>query len=206
MKLGSATLAQDGSESLTRYERRRQRTRAKLIAAAHEVMARKGVEAATIAEITSVAGVGFGSFHNHFGSKDEIARAVFGARTERIGQISDFICDTYPHYVQAIAFIGRVYIEMAHADPVWAWFVLNAQSSLQLMDDILGTRARKHLRQGVEEGALEVTDPDLIGACAGVGSAHARLFRPRHSCGVEKAASLKRFEDGRGRDRRRQRC
>lgn len=163
-KPGAAAIAREGSESPTRYERRRRQTRAKLIAAAHEVMARKGVEAATIAEITSAAGVGFGSFHNHFDSKDEIARAVFSARTEHIGQISDFICDNYPQYVQAVAFIGRTYIEMADADPLWAWFVLNAQSSLQLMDDILGVRARKHLRRGVAEGHLDVTDPDLIGA------------------------------------------
>jgi len=60
----------------SRGERRRQETRAKLIRAAHELMGEKGIGATTIQEITDTADVGFGSFYNHFESKQAIVQAA----------------------------------------------------------------------------------------------------------------------------------
>lgn len=48
--------------------------RRKLIAAAYDVMSKKGLEGSTIAEIIAEAGVGVGSFYNHFTSKEELAQ------------------------------------------------------------------------------------------------------------------------------------
>ena len=59
-----------------RGARRREQTREKLVAAAWRVMARKGVDATAIAEITEAADVAFGSFYNHFASKEAIVEAV----------------------------------------------------------------------------------------------------------------------------------
>ena len=59
-----------------RGARRRLETRARLVRAARDLMARKGVGATSIQEITDAADVGFGSFYNHFDSKETIAAAV----------------------------------------------------------------------------------------------------------------------------------
>ena len=48
----------------------REKTNKRLVNAALSVMAEKGLDAATINDITEAADVGFGSFYNHFSSKE----------------------------------------------------------------------------------------------------------------------------------------
>lgn len=55
--------------------------RAALLDAATEVLRARGVEAATVEEITTAAGVSKGSFYLHFASKDELLHAL----RERLG-------------------------------------------------------------------------------------------------------------------------
>ena len=59
-----------------RHTRRREQTRAKLVEAARTLFARQGVDNTRINEITDEADVGFGSFYNHFASKEAIVDAV----------------------------------------------------------------------------------------------------------------------------------
>ena len=61
-----------------RHARRREQTRRKLLDAARALFARQGVENTRINEITDEADVGFGSFYNHFDSKEAIVEAVVG--------------------------------------------------------------------------------------------------------------------------------
>ena len=79
------------SPGLSRNQRSRQRMRLKLVDAARRVMARKGIEAATINEITEEADVGFGSFYNYFKTKEELARAVFVAQNLELGEQFDLL-------------------------------------------------------------------------------------------------------------------
>ena len=58
--------------------RRRERMRAILVEAALRLFARKGVDATTIDEIVTVAGVAKGTFYNYFTDRADIARAVGG--------------------------------------------------------------------------------------------------------------------------------
>src|SRR5882757_1441775 len=113
-----------------RYERTRLQTRMKLVAAAKSVMARAGVEKATIAEIASEADVGFGSFYNHFSSKEEIATAVFDAQTEKLAEVLDHVRASVSDPALVISFVQRLILHKAHLDPVWGWFIVRAQSAL----------------------------------------------------------------------------
>jgi len=58
--------------------RSRERMRAILVEAALRLFARKGVDATTIDEIVTVAGVAKGTFYNYFTDRADIARAVGG--------------------------------------------------------------------------------------------------------------------------------
>lgn len=80
-------MAQESAEKVgpNRMGRQRRKTHDRLINAALSVMARKGAEAATINDITETADVGFGSFYNHFSSKEEIFAAATAALFDRIG-------------------------------------------------------------------------------------------------------------------------
>ena len=80
--------------ALGRGERRRQETRAKLVRAAHQLMAEKGINATTIQEITDTADVGFGSFYNHFESKQAIVQAIIDETIESYGDALDHIAET----------------------------------------------------------------------------------------------------------------
>ena len=60
----------------TRGSRTREATRQKLINAALNVIAKKGVDSTAIADITETADVGFGSFYNHFKSKEALATEI----------------------------------------------------------------------------------------------------------------------------------
>src|SRR5258708_40268211 len=77
-----------------RGARRRAETRTKLVQAARAVMARKGTDATAIQEITDAADVGFGSFYNHFPSKEAIIDAVIEDSLETFGDALDHIADT----------------------------------------------------------------------------------------------------------------
>ncbi|EUC21006.1 regulatory protein TetR, partial [Burkholderia sp. BT03] len=55
-----------------RGARRKRETRGRLLDAALRLMAEKGMEGVAINEITEAADVGFGSFYNHFESKEAI--------------------------------------------------------------------------------------------------------------------------------------
>ena len=54
---------------------KRNRTRSVLIDSAIDVFSEKGIEEASIHEITAIAGLANGTFYNHFKDKDELAIA-----------------------------------------------------------------------------------------------------------------------------------
>jgi AcrR family transcriptional regulator len=66
----------------SRVERRKQQTRAALIAAAQRIYAERGSTDASIQQITDAADVGFGSFYNHFASKTELFDTAIAATLE----------------------------------------------------------------------------------------------------------------------------
>jgi AcrR family transcriptional regulator len=59
-----------------RFERRRERTRQDLLAAAERVLAEKGLHQTKIADIADAADVGVGTFYLHFPTKDALFDAV----------------------------------------------------------------------------------------------------------------------------------
>ena len=59
-----------------RFERRRERTRQELLAAAERVLAEKGLHDTKIADIAAAADVGVGTFYLHFPTKDALFDAV----------------------------------------------------------------------------------------------------------------------------------
>ena len=75
----------DASAPTSRGARRKSQTRARLLAAARAIFARDGLEAATIAQITSAADVGFGTFYLHFATKEDLYRAVV---TDGFGELA----------------------------------------------------------------------------------------------------------------------
>src|SRR6476659_527496 len=73
----------------SRLDRRKARTRQALIDAAVRLIAEGRGDRASIAEITEEADIGFGSFYNHFESKDQLFQTAAEEVLERWGQMID---------------------------------------------------------------------------------------------------------------------
>lgn len=159
------------SRSDTPISRVRIRTRNKLIAAAREVMARRGVARATIAEITEAADVGIGSFYNHFESKEELALAVFSTLTDEIAHILDDITDTTPDIALAVVFVHRTLIAWARRDPVWGWFMVHGDYALRQMHAAFHSRAINGIAIGVRAKRFDVGDPYVVATVITAGMA-----------------------------------
>ena len=90
-----------------RSTRRKLRTRDQLIRAAHHIMSEKGIDEATINEITELADLGFGTFYNYFSSKDDLAVQVLDCVIDDLGKRNDLATSKIklrdPDAVQAIS-------------------------------------------------------------------------------------------------------
>jgi AcrR family transcriptional regulator len=75
--------------------RRRENTRARLIAAAEEVFAAKGIRRVTVDDLVGAAGFTRGAFYSNFSSIEEVFYALFRARSEAmIGTVRAVIDET----------------------------------------------------------------------------------------------------------------
>lgn len=71
-----------------RQTRRSARTRERIIEAATEVFARRGVHGTRVADIAERAGIAYGLVYHHFRNKEEILSAIFA---ERWAQYVDYL-------------------------------------------------------------------------------------------------------------------
>ena len=141
-----------------RGERRRQETRAKLIRAAHQLMAEKGIGATTIQEITDTADVGFGSFYNHFESKQAIVEAIFNETIESYGDALDHIADAVEDPAEVVAASVRYVVMRGSEDPTWGWFLLRSVLLAQALRTGLGRRLMRDVSLGIQAGRFRVSD------------------------------------------------
>jgi AcrR family transcriptional regulator len=148
----------DDTPTLTRGARRRERTRGQLLQAARALFAHQGVDATTIAEITEAADVGFGSFYNHFASKDEVLEAVLIESTDEQGLIVDALTAELEDPAEVVSVAHRHFVRRAGADPDWAGLIVRLDSSHRVMTRALGDRARRDLRRGITAGRFTVAD------------------------------------------------
>lgn len=77
------------SAPANRFERRRERTRGELLAAATRVLARHGFAKTKIADIAREADVGVGTFYLHFATKDALLDALVEDTVTRLKRVLD---------------------------------------------------------------------------------------------------------------------
>ncbi len=109
-----------------RGARRRRETRAKLLHAGHQVMARKGIDATTVQEITEAADVAFGSFYNHFESKNAIVEAIMDETIEAFGDVLDHLSQSLDDPAEVVAASIRYTVMRAMEDDTWGWFLVRS--------------------------------------------------------------------------------
>lgn len=144
-----------------RHARRREATRAKLLAAAVALFARQGVDNTRIQEITEEADVGFGSFYNHFESKAAIAEAVVVETVRAQGAQIDALTSLLQDPAEVISAAHRTFVRRARTDPGWAWLLVRLSLSHDIVLAALGPHARRDLRSAVNAGRVSVPDEEI---------------------------------------------
>lgn len=163
-------VADADQKPVSRRERRRNDTRERLLKAALEVMGRKGPEATTVQEITDAADVGFGSFYNHFRSKEEIHAAVMEGLLDHFGEAVDRRIAVLKDPAEMVAAAIRLTFRQLAAEPSWADFLLNQPVTVSLLERGLGLRFSRDLREGAESGRFTSVNGD-VGILAVCGAA-----------------------------------
>jgi AcrR family transcriptional regulator len=130
---------------------RRAVTREKLLAAGLRLFSKAGVDATTIQQITDEAGVGFGSFYNHFDSKQALVDEWLRQSPDlRSLDIAELMCAWF-----------RYVLERAKADPDWGTF-FSRTSNLMIAGRKGYFRALgSDIRRGMKSGRFKVNDFDV---------------------------------------------
>jgi AcrR family transcriptional regulator len=152
----------------TRLDRRKARTRQALIDAAARLIAEGRGERASIQEITEAADIGFGSFYNHFDSKDELFRTASEEVLERWGLMIDRACAGIDDPAEVFATSFRISGRLGWTHPELARFITGAGLDLLDIPRGLAPRALRDIRMGQAAGRVTVPHPDIaLGAVAG---------------------------------------
>ena len=161
----------------TRSDRRRTETRARLLAAARELFAEKGVGATRTGEITERADVAAGSFYNHFADKDELVGAVMAELTEEQGALVDARTSDLADPAAVVALAHAHFVRLTREDPHFGRLLIQLDVSHRVMSKALGPRALRDVERGLESGrfsfepaaaAVLATGGALLGTMRGV--------------------------------------
>ncbi|BBX28610.1 TetR/AcrR family transcriptional regulator [Mycolicibacterium alvei] len=153
-------------EPPNRLARRKQRTRAALIAAAQSFIA-AGKLNAPVLEITQAADVGMGSFYNHFDSKEELFDAALADALDMHADLLDAYAKSLDDPAEAFACSFRLTGRMFRRRPQECRVLLSTGLSLLSSDRGLAPRARRDIAAAVEAGRFHVTDVNLALAIVG---------------------------------------
>lgn len=141
-----------------RHTRRRETTRRKLIEATKTLIGREGVDNIRIQEITDEADVGFGSFYNHFPSKEAIVETVLAETIGAQGAEIDALTSGLEDPAEIISAAHRSFVRRARTDPEWGWLLLRLDVSHNVLLTALGPYAQRDLGKGIKTGRFQVSN------------------------------------------------
>ncbi|GGG23885.1 TetR family transcriptional regulator [Rhodococcoides trifolii] len=161
-------MATDRSDApVSRVQRRKAQTRQALLDAARTLLADGNASTASIAEITSAADVGFGSFYNHFDDKPALFAAAVEQVLEQWGDLMDTFGDESGDPAQTFVTSFRMSARVAFMHRQEAEII--ARSGFGLLDSAtgLGPRALRDLTAAVDAGRLTIPNIELATAVTG---------------------------------------
>ena len=153
---------------VSRLDRRKARTRQALIDAAVRLIAEGRGDRASIQEITEAADIGFGSFYNHFDSKEQLFQTAAEEVLERWGQMIDRASAGISDPAELFAVGLRISGRLGWTHPDIAGFLTGA--GLDVLDIPVGLapRALRDIKSGQAAGRFTVPDAEIaLSAVAG---------------------------------------
>src|ERR1700751_365165 len=174
-RVGGAVMAEPTSEvrapdapRASRLDRRKARTRQALIDAAVRLIAEGRGDRASIQEITEAADIGFGSFYNHFDSKEQLFQTASSEVLECWGRMIDRASAGITNPAELFAVGTRITGRLGWTHPEIAGFL--AGVGLAVLDIPIGLapRALRDIEAGKAAGRFTVSDAEIaLSAAAG---------------------------------------
>jgi len=153
---------------VSRLDRRKARTRRALIDAAVRLIGEGRGDRASIQEITEAADIGFGSFYNHFDSKEQLFQTASEEVLERWGQMIDRATAGVADPAELFAVGLRISGRLGWTHPDIAGFLTGM--GLDALDIPVGLapRALRDIQAGQDAGRFTVPDAEIaLSAVAG---------------------------------------
>jgi AcrR family transcriptional regulator len=139
---------------------KRARTRLQLVDAAIRVFSARGVAAATVQEIAAAAGMTTGTFYNHFGTRDELTRAVAATLMHTLCErISESFAQV-TEGAQRMAIGQRRYLWLARESPAWALLLMDVSAAAPELLEGIRSYVLADLRLGVRQKSFRVPSED----------------------------------------------
>ena len=153
-------------EPPNRLTRRKQKTRAALVAAAQTFIA-AGKLNVPVLEITQAADVGMGSFYNHFASKEELFEAALTEVLDMHGALLDELNrsleDPAETFARSFRLTGRLFRQRPRESRV----LLSSGLALLSSDRGVAPRARRDIIAAAKAGRFHVDDLGVTMAVVG---------------------------------------
>jgi AcrR family transcriptional regulator len=145
----------------SRLDRRKARTRQALVDAAVRLIADGRGDRASIQEITEVADIGFGSFYNHFESKDQLFQIASEEVLERWGAMIDLATSGLDDPAEVFAVSVRITGRLGWTHPDLARFLVGA--GLDVLDEPVGLapRALRDIKAGQASGRFTIRHAEV---------------------------------------------
>lgn len=135
---------------------RSERTRAALIGAGRRLFSERPVDAVTVDDIVGAAGVGKGSFYNHFADREALVRAISsGIRASiegAVGRANAGVADPARRLARAVC----IYLRYAVDEPEPARVLVRIHSGHTSLESPLNRGLVEDVAKGLAEGRLAV--------------------------------------------------
>lgn len=154
------------TEVPTRVDRRKERTRSALLGAARQFLA-DGRTSVSIQQITDAADVGFGSFYNHFESKDALFEAAVDSTLHAYAVLRDELVAGYDDPAEVFSVSFRMTGRLQRQVPEIFRVLLHDGMRVLTRDEGLAPRAQDDIAAAAGAGRFDVPDPQLALMAAG---------------------------------------
>jgi AcrR family transcriptional regulator len=129
--------------------------------ATYEIIAERGFEGLVIQDITQRADVGYGSFYNHFASKDAIVSAAIDAAHLRTKHMYESLDGLTADRVAAFATDMRMWFHVSTADPLWGWFMIRTVLSAKDFRSGIADLLKRAIHAGLDDGSFNYSDAEM---------------------------------------------
>lgn len=136
-------------------EGKRDRTQAALLDAAIAVIARKGMEAAKISDMTDTAGLANGTFYNHFATKDDILQKVALKIAMEVSRRLDMDMEGIEDGPLRMVMATTRFVHLMLDTPDWAAVLLDSKHQLTAPPEDAYKFLAADLDRCVEQGAFD---------------------------------------------------